>query len=102
MALNTVLKDEEYWGDPHIFRPERFIDENGSGITKTERFVAFGQGRRMCPGVALARASLFTLFVGIMQKYRLELPPGEPVPSTITHPGLILTPKPYKTLFRKR
>lgn len=102
MSLNTVLKDEDYWGDPEIFRPERFINENGTGITKTERFVAFGQGRRKCPGEILARAGLFTMFVGIMQKYRVELPPGEPMPSTIPNPGLILTSKPYKALFIQR
>lgn len=102
MALNTVTKDQEYWGDPEVFRPERFINENGTGITKTERFVAFGQGRRKCPGEILARAGVFTMFVGIMQKYRLELPPGAVVPSTKPMPGLLLSAQPYKALFRRR
>lgn len=102
MALNTVLRDEEYWGDPDVFRPERFIDETGTKIVKTERFVAFGQGRRKCLGETLARAGLFTMFVGIMQKYRVVLPPGELPPTTKTLPGLILSPKPYKALFVNR
>lgn len=102
MALNTVHKDEDYWGDPDVFRPERFINENGNGIANTERFIAFGQGHRKCPGEKLERAGLFTMFVGIMQKYRLKLPPGEEMPSTKLMTGLIFSPKPYKALFIKR
>lgn len=35
--------DEEFWGDPHVFRPERFLDDAGK-LTVPERFIPFGLG----------------------------------------------------------
>lgn len=93
--------DANYWRDPDVFRPERFLDENQK-ISNIERFVAFGQGHRRCLGENLARGCLFTFFVGIMQKYRIELPDNEPMPSLDTLPGLVLSPQPYKVRFIKR
>lgn len=93
--------DKDHWRDPDVFRPGRFLDENQK-IVNTERLIIFGQGHRRCPGDNLARAAMFTFFVGIMQKYRVELPVDGEMPTTQTVPGLLLSPKPYKVLFRKR
>lgn len=101
IGLHTVQKDKSYWTDPDVFRPERFLDENQK-ITNTERFVAFGQGHRRCLGENLARACLFTFFVGIMQKYRIELPANGQSPSLQTLPGIVLSPKQYNVVFTKR
>lgn len=101
IGLRTVQMDREYWTDPEVFRPERFLDENNK-ITNLERFVAFGQGRRRCLGENLARACLFTFFVGILQKFRLEKSPDSKNPTLKTLPGIVLTPQPYKVLFKKR
>lgn len=101
IGLRTVQMDKEYWGDPEAFRPERFLDENNK-IINLERFVAFGQGRRRCLGENLARACLFTFFVGIMQKFRLEECHYCEKPSLKTLPGIVLTPQPYKVLFKTR
>lgn len=101
IGLHSVQKDNSYWNDPDDFRPERFLDENQK-IANTERFVAFGQGRRRCLGENLARGCLFTFFVGIMQKYRLKLPAGNALPSVQTMPGIVLSPQQYKVVFVKR
>lgn len=35
--------DNEYWGDPEVFRPERFLSEEGK-IVHEERILTFGLG----------------------------------------------------------
>ncbi len=43
--MHSVFFDEEFWGDPNAFRPERFLDSNGSLIqSKVERIFVFGAG----------------------------------------------------------
>lgn len=101
IGLQSVHMDKEYWNDPEVFRPERFLDENNK-IVNTERVVAFGQGKRRCLGEALARACLFTFFVGILQNYQLKLPESGELPDEIPQPGIVMSPKPYKILFKRR
>lgn len=101
IGLQSVNMDKDYWIDPHEFRPSRFLDENNK-ITNIERLVAFGQGHRRCLGEALARACLFTFLVGILQNYRLEIPEDGQIPNEEGQPGLIMTTRPYKILFKRR
>ncbi|XP_031626090.1 probable cytochrome P450 305a1 isoform X2 [Contarinia nasturtii] len=101
IGLETIHMDTEYWGDPDVFRPERFLDFDRK-IVNTERFVAFGQGRRKCLGEALARASLFIFTVGILQKFSLEIPLNGKLPEKRTQAGLLTTPTPYKIVFKHR
>ena len=41
--LYSVMMDPEYWGDPQTFRPERFLNPDGT-IRKDERLIPFGKG----------------------------------------------------------
>ena len=49
--LYAIHHCEETWGDPYEFRPERFLTPDESTLIKHETFVAFGLGKRMCPGI---------------------------------------------------
>lgn len=101
MGLETIQMDTEHWGDPHVFRPERFLDADNK-ISNTERFVSFGQGKRKCLGEALARASLFIFTVGILQKFSLGIPPNGQMPENRSQAGLLTTPTPYEIVFKFR
>lgn len=43
VSLYSLHMDENYWKDPHVFRPERFLDEYGMFIHH-EYFLPFGSG----------------------------------------------------------
>jgi hypothetical protein len=36
--------DRKHWGDPEVFRPDRFLNEQG-GILQDDWFVPFGFGK---------------------------------------------------------
>lgn len=103
IGLQSVHMDKDFWGDPESFRPERFLNEDKQ-IVNTERFMSFGQGKRKCLGETLARACLFTFFVGILQKYSVKMPENSNCRPTKDGllPGLVVSPKPYEVLLCRR
>lgn len=101
VGMEVIHMDTEYWGDPHVFRPERFLDAN-KNIINTERFITYGQGKRKCLGESVARASLFIFTVGILQKYNVDVPPNGKLPNTIAQIGLLAAPTPYELVFKRR
>lgn len=103
-GLRTVHMNDNHWGDPEVFRPERFLDENME-IVNTEHVVTFGSGRRKCLGEQLARNCLFIFFAGILQRFTVELPPreeGHPRPDPNLVGGISFAPKQYKVIFRPK
>ena len=47
--LWAVMHDKYYWKDPHEFRPERFLDNDGQ-FRRDDRCVPFSLGKRYCIG----------------------------------------------------
>ncbi|XP_001865027.2 probable cytochrome P450 305a1 [Culex quinquefasciatus] len=100
--LKSVHMDADYWNDPEVFRPERFLGEDGT-LANTERLLSFSLGKRRCLGEALARACIFNYFAGILQQFTVELPDGEDImPSLELTPGISYMPKPYKVIFKRK
>ncbi|EOA28842.1 hypothetical protein CARUB_v10025084mg [Capsella rubella] len=56
----AMHRDPSIWEDPEMFKPERFEDEK-----EKQKLLAFGVGRRACPGIGLANR-LVTLALGSM------------------------------------
>lgn len=44
VSLYSLNMDKEYWQDPEVFRPERFLNEHGEYIPHVEQFFPFGLG----------------------------------------------------------
>lgn len=78
--LEQMHMDKDTWGDPENFRPERFLDEDGNLCLKNDKSLPFGLGRRVCVGETFSRNTLFVYLVGLIQKYKIELPPGGVLP----------------------
>jgi Cytochrome P450 len=42
-GLHSYHNDPDVWGDPQVYRPERFLDENGA-LLKKDVTLPFGAG----------------------------------------------------------
>lgn len=64
----------EYWDDPKVFDPNRFIQRKPGAkprIRKPEYFIPFGTGKRTCIGQQLVSGFGFVLLAGILQRYEV-------------------------------
>eukprot|EP00095_Tigriopus_kingsejongensis_P005456 maker-scaffold224_size251237-snap-gene-1.46 protein:Tk05456 transcript:maker-scaffold224_size251237-snap-gene-1.46-mRNA-1 annotation:"cytochrome p450 monooxygenase" len=94
--IHSFFNDKSYWGDPENFRPERFLDESGSGLKKYERFIPFGFGKRVCMGESLAKAELFIFTIMILQHLRIKLSPNHSKPDPNAYEaGITRSPAPF-------
>jgi len=103
MVMNTysIHMDEKVWGDPHTFRPERFLDENGN-INNLTSFMPFGMGKRVCMGETLARHTMFTFMTAMMQRYSLMPAEKHEIPEIKPAKGYTLNPEPFYTYVTPR
>ncbi|XP_063919935.1 probable cytochrome P450 305a1 isoform X2 [Zophobas morio] len=101
ISLYSVHNSPEYWNNPEIFEPERFLDEKGCLITN-ERLLPFGLGKRRCLAEVLAKTCIFMFFVEILRKYTVCLAPGSEPLTEKYIPGIILSPTRYQARFVAR
>ncbi|XP_049788059.1 farnesoate epoxidase-like isoform X2 [Schistocerca cancellata] len=102
ISLWCAMHDKEHWGDPHVFRPERFLDRETGAFTRDPYVINFGAGARSCLGMPLAKSNLFLFLGAILQDLAVSLPAGEPGLSTDPLPGLTAAPRPFRAHFATR
>jgi len=75
--------DPDVWGDPAVFRPQRFLTPDGSRVDReaVDQLMSFGAGRRRCPGAQLGRMETFLFFVVLMQRCVFSAAPGHELPT---------------------
>lgn len=101
--LYGVHHDPDIWGDPFTFRPDRFLDAEGTKVIRHEAFVAFSDGRRRCLGESLARDTFFLFISSIFQQFRvLPDPDMKTEPDFEADIGYFLVPKPFKIVMVPR
>eukprot|EP00088_Acartia_fossae_P025481 TRINITY_DN26303_c0_g1_i1.p1 TRINITY_DN26303_c0_g1~~TRINITY_DN26303_c0_g1_i1.p1 ORF type:complete len:106 (+),score=18.04 TRINITY_DN26303_c0_g1_i1:2-319(+) len=96
-----ILQGEHWGSDAKIFRPERFLDENGK-LKFDEHLVPFSVGKRRCLGETLAKIELFQFFSGIMQNFTILPEDPDNLPSEEYIMGVTITPKPFKCILSPR
>jgi hypothetical protein len=98
-----ILSDPSVYPDPTEFKPERYLGENPQ---RDPAPIAFGFGRRVCPGINMAYSSVFieiamTLSVFNISKYVDEA--GNVVEPEIHYSdGTVSHPKPFKCDIKPR
>jgi cytochrome P450 len=68
----------DIWGDPAVFRPERWDPAHGQKVPHWAYF-PFGGGSRICMGMSLAQLEIRLALATILQRYLPGLLPGHPV-----------------------
>jgi cytochrome P450 len=68
----------DVWGDPEVFRPERWDPLDGQKGPQWAYF-PFGGGSRICMGMPLAQLQMRLVLATILQHYVPRLVPGHPV-----------------------
>ncbi|XP_028640757.1 cytochrome P450 2B1-like, partial [Grammomys surdaster] len=82
--LSSALHDPRYFEQPDTFNPEHFLDANGA-LKKSEAFLPFSAGKRLCLGEGIARNELFIFFTSILQNFSVS--------SHVAPEDIDLTPK---------
>ncbi|TFK73143.1 cytochrome P450 [Pluteus cervinus] len=70
----AILRDETiFGGDTHLFKPERFLTEDGSILNPAvpNPEMAFGFGRRACPGRFLAYRLLLITTASLLHSFEI-------------------------------
>jgi cytochrome P450 len=78
--LHSIHLDGTFWKDPLVFRPERHLNEQGK-IIKTDHFIPFGVGKRMCLGESLAKNAYFLFTASLIKTFRFDKVPNQPLPT---------------------
>ncbi|XP_013420531.1 cytochrome P450 2U1 isoform X4 [Lingula anatina] len=99
--LWAVHHDPEAWGDPEVFRPERFQDKEGHLISH-EAYMPFSVGRRSCLGEQLAKKEFFLVYTSLLQRFTFSFPKDRPLPSLKGEFGFTLRAKDYELCVEKR
>ncbi|CAH8360901.1 unnamed protein product [Eruca vesicaria subsp. sativa] len=73
----SIGRDPKHWEDPEEFIPERFINCPVDFKGQCFEMLPFGSGRRMCPGVASASATVELGLLNLLYYFDWRLPKEE-------------------------
>jgi cytochrome P450 family 135 len=71
-GFTVTHHSQEVWGDPFVFRPERFIE----GDVHPYAFTPFGGGVRRCLGASLGELEMRIVLKEMLARYRVSPAPG--------------------------
>ncbi|KDR66580.1 hypothetical protein GALMADRAFT_1146457 [Galerina marginata CBS 339.88] len=100
----AMLFDEDEYPDPSTFKPERFL-KNGqlNPAIRDPALMAFGFGRRMCPGVQVAISALWLTVATTLATFDISNAVGDVgVPDLKYRSALICHPLPFKCTLKPR
>ncbi|KAG0697279.1 cytochrome P450 [Suillus ampliporus] len=74
----AISRDPDVFPDPHAFKPERWLNDQGD-LRDDVKFYVFGFGRRVCPGQHLASRAVTIHSLLVLWSYQLTLDKSKPV-----------------------
>nr|XP_046250389.1 cytochrome P450 2F2-like [Scatophagus argus] len=99
--LSSVLYEEGQWKSHREFDPENFLNEKGEFV-KSESFMPFSTGPRVCLGEGLARMELFLILVTLLRRFKFIWPEDAGEPDFTPVYGIAQTTKPYHMKIQPR
>ena len=82
------------WDDPQEFRPDRWIGNDGK-IIKSDAFIPFSIGPRICPGESLSKNEIFIFCCTLLQRFTFRVEDQSQLPSLEGNAGMTLSPCEY-------
>ncbi|KAH9976314.1 cytochrome P450 [Lactifluus volemus] len=88
----AILHDRSVYPEPDAFKPERFLNPNGSLREDPILLSTFGYGRRICPGRHFVDATLFITVASLFSVFSIQKEQGsEAEPFTYSFTGSIVS-----------
>ena len=69
--FRAILHNPETYPDPEEFKPERFLNQDGSVRDDPALALSFGAGRRICPGRHVVDATLFIVASSVLSTFNV-------------------------------
>ena len=68
----AIFHDPSTYPEPNVFKPERFLNPDGSLRDDPLLSSAFGYGKRICPGRHFVDTTLFIYVASLLSVFRIE------------------------------
>ena len=70
-CFRAILHDPETYPEPEEFKPERFLNEDGSVREDPALSLVFGVGKRICPGRHLVDSTVFIVTSSVLSVFNV-------------------------------
>ncbi|PWA78285.1 cytochrome P450 [Artemisia annua] len=77
MNIWAIHRDPKNWPNPLEFKPERFLNSKWDYTGSNFKFLPFGSGRRICPGILLGEKMLMYILASLLHSFEWHLPKDE-------------------------
>ena len=69
--FRAILHDPEVYADPEEFKPERFLNKDGTVRDDPTLSFVFGFGKRICPGRHFVDATIFIVVSSVLSVFNV-------------------------------